>query len=99
MASKGSIAKQNIQEKLKEVFGEDFIGEIDKKVYLWADDGGQKVQIALTMTCPKNPVGPISADMANAADGTIFSNSTGNPKEVTEEEKQNLRDLMARLNI
>lgn len=99
MASKGSIAKQNIQAKLKEVFGEDFIGEIDKKVYLWADDGGQKVQIALAMTCPKNPVGPVSADMANATDGTIFSNSTGDPKEVTEEEKQNLRDLMARLNI
>lgn len=99
MASKGSIAKQNIQAKLKEVFGEDFIGEIDKKVYLWADDGGQKVQIALAMTCPKNPVGPVSADMTNAADGTIFSNSTGDPREVTEEEKQNLRDLMARLNI
>lgn len=99
MASKGSIAKQNIQAKLKEVFGENFIGEIDKKVYLWADDGGQKVQIALAMTCPKNPVGPVSVDMANAADGTIFSNSTGDPKEVTEEEKQNLRDLMARLNI
>lgn len=99
MASKGSIAKQNIQAKLKEVFGEDFIGEIDKKVYLWADDGGQKVQIALAMTCPKNPVGPVSTDMANAADGTIFSNFTGDPKEVTEEEKQNLRNLMARLNI
>lgn len=53
MAGRGTKAKEEVVAKLVTAFGEDFIGEIDKKIYLWADDGGEKVQIALTLTCPK----------------------------------------------
>ena len=37
-------------------FGADYIGEQDKKIYVWADDGGERVQIAIAMTCPKTPI-------------------------------------------
>lgn len=55
--AKGNIAKAAIANKLQEVFGNDYVGEQDKKYYIWADDGGEKVQIAISMTCPKNPIG------------------------------------------
>ena len=41
--SKGTIAKENVVNKIKEAFGNKFIGEIDKKVYLWEDDGGEQI--------------------------------------------------------
>ena len=51
--AKGNIAKQNVAKKIAEVFGSDFVGEFDKKLYLWSEENGEKVQIAISMTCPK----------------------------------------------
>ena len=56
MAAKGTIAKTNVENKIKEIFGADFAGIADKKLYVWADDGGERVQIAIAMTCPKTNV-------------------------------------------
>ena len=56
MATKGTVAKAKVIEKIKEALGADFIGEVDKKVYVWADDGGEKIQVALSLTCPKVPI-------------------------------------------
>lgn len=56
MAAKGTVAKTKVIEKIKEALGEDFIGEVDKKIYVWADDGGERIQVALALTCPKNPI-------------------------------------------
>ena len=41
--AKGTIAKENVTRKIIEAFGKDYIGEFDKKLYLWADDGGDRV--------------------------------------------------------
>lgn len=56
MAAKGNVAKATVIEKIKEAFGENFIAEIDKKAYIWADDGGERIQIAIALTCPKVPI-------------------------------------------
>lgn len=56
MAAKGTVAKAKVIEKIKEALGADFIGEVDKKIYVWADDGGEKIQVALALTCPKVPI-------------------------------------------
>lgn len=56
MAAKGNVAKATVIEKIKEIFGENFIAEVDKKAYVWADDGGERIQIAITLTCPKVPI-------------------------------------------
>ena len=55
--AKGATAKVNVENKIREAFGADFVGNVDKKLYVWADEGGEKVQICLSMTCPKVPVG------------------------------------------
>jgi hypothetical protein len=41
--AKGSVAKINVIDKIRAAFGSDFIGEYDKKIYVWAEDGGEKV--------------------------------------------------------
>ena len=51
--AKGQIAKNYIGNKIVEIFQENFIKVEDKKIYLWADDGGERVQVAISLTCPK----------------------------------------------
>lgn len=105
--AKGAIAKTNVVKKIQAAFGADFVGEFDKKVYVWADDGGERVQIAIAMTCPKNPVGvinPASMDFGGDLDfekmgEAAVAPAKFEPAEITEEEKQNVADLMARLGL
>ena len=98
--AKGAQAKTEVIEKIKEAFGKDFIGEIDKKIYVWAQDPGERVQIAISLTCPKNPVEVVSADGA----GYDFSAPTiaatqFTPAEFTEEEKNTINELMKALDL
>ena len=37
---KGAIAKENVAEIIKKAFGQNYLGESDKKYYVIADDGG-----------------------------------------------------------
>lgn len=102
--ARGAIAKQVVINKLAKAFGEDWIGEVDKKFYVWADDGGQPVQICISMTCPK-------VEVMTAADGTKKVEERMNfedmapaaveykPAEITQEEKDTVADLMARLGL
>jgi hypothetical protein len=104
--AKGSIAKQNVVMKLAQVFGSDFVGEYDKKVYVWADDGGEKVQIAISMTCPKNPIGEInySAEPGNKLNfedmsAGVIAPAGFEPAEISEDEKRNIAEMMERLGL
>lgn len=105
--ARGSIAKQQVANKLAEVLGNDWIGEYDKKYYVWANDGGERVQIAISMTCPKTPI-EVAAVAEPAGDwdftdeGTktatlVVSNAA--PAEITQEEVDNLAALMERLGL
>ena len=102
--AKGAIAKQQIVEKLKSVFGDDYIGENSSKHYVWANDGGEKVQIAISLTCPKNPIGTV--DMSSAfSDGIDFDapavvvQTKFEPAEITQEEQDRLQELMQKLGL
>lgn len=102
--AKGATAKLKIAEKLKTLFGTDYVGESGGKHYVWQDDGGEKVQIAISLTCPKNPIGAI--DMSNAfGDGLDFeaepvlAPTKFDAAEITEQEKDNLKTLMDRLGL
>lgn len=88
--AKGNIAKVAVENKIKEVFGADYIGVFDKKLYVWADDGGERVQIALTMTCPKTFVG---------VDIPTETPDVFQPAEISQEEQDNLRALIEKLGL
>lgn len=105
MAARGSIAKDAVIKRLMEAFGDDYIGEFDKKQYVWANDGGQKVQIAIALTCPKTNVGDATSDRtSNVLDFENMSaadvcNTTRRNVEITEDEKAHIQKLMAELNL
>lgn len=101
---KGAIAKSKIAEKIKNLYGTDYVGESSGKYYVYENDGGEKIQIAISLTCPKNPIGAV--DMSNAfGDGLDFeaepvlAQTKFEPAEITEQEKDNLKALMDRLGL
>ena len=54
--AKGAEAKIDVANRIAKAFGDDWIGEVDKKYYVWGNEGGERVQICIAMTCPKNPI-------------------------------------------
>ena len=87
---------------MAETFGEHYLGEVDKKYYVEAPENGEMIQIAIAMTCPKNPVAvsntPVvrSGGMDFEAEPVLTA-----PKvtEVTDEERQNIANMMRRLGL
>jgi trans-2-enoyl-CoA reductase len=91
VAIRGSIAKQKVTEKIAQAFGNDYVGEIDKKLYVWADDAGERVQIAISMTCPKA--------VAAVDEGIDFEKDEVSQTTITPQEQINIQELMARLGL
>ena len=82
---------------LAESFGKDWIGESDKKYYVWANDGGERVQIAISLTCPKNPVG---ATVSPTSKEINFEAEPERPvMEITPDEQEMIDRLKAELNL
>ena len=106
--AKGAEAKANVVKKLQEAFGADFVGEYDKKIYVWAQENGEKIQIAISMTCPKTPVGADTIDFkAEPGDSLNFEDMSAAPikggaaapAEISADEQKNIAELMARLGL
>lgn len=98
---KGNTAKENIIKKISQALGDDYIGEFNKKYYTWADDGGERIQICISLTCPKVYVGEENAAELNFDDEQPGSQTpdTFTPAAVTKKEQDTLADLMARLGL
>lgn len=105
--AKGNIAKENLINKIIESLEESYLGTYDKKYYFVMPENGEKVQIAISMTCPKTPVEFSTAvetdgdwdfsDDKPKASAVAVTNAA--PAEITEQEQQNIADLMARLGL
>lgn len=98
---KGQIAKDNVVKKLIQTFGNDYIGEFDRKHYVWERDGSEKVQIAIALTCPKVYRG-IEETAPTALNFDDDENSTGTvfkPVDITQEEQDTLEALMSKLGL
>lgn len=104
MAARGTAAKQHVIEKLREAFGTNFVGVDGSKVYVWSyDSPGEKVQIALSLTCPKVEFGADLGSSTGDPDMIDFEaiSPTGQPAppQITPTEEQNIKDLMAKLGL
>lgn len=104
MAAKGTVAKEKVTKIIADAFGADYVGEFDKKLYVWADDGGNRIQVSIALTCPKvyrgveettSPEMNFDDDDASAAEGP----SNYKPADITQEEQDTLADLMAKLGL
>lgn len=110
MALRGAVAKETVTNKIAELFGDDTIGVFDKKLYVWANDGGQRVQVAITLTVPTKPIEVAdSATLVNDSDVWDWSDKpktaqnvtvTNAPvPDITEEETHNIQEMLARLGL
>ena len=95
MAIKGAEAKVKVAQKLAEAFGEDWIGEVEKKYYVWVKEGAERVQIAISLTCPKNMVGEAANSPVESTSGfpTVATN------EITQDERDKISSMMAALGL
>lgn len=104
--ARGTIGKSEVVKRIQQAFGADYIGEVDRKVYIWANDGGERVQIAITLTCPKNFVDvPNTTPVEKKEDfdwgmdpgGTKLPTST--KAKMTQEEIDRINTLMEKLGL
>lgn len=100
--ARGAVAKQAVEDKLREAFGKDFVG-VDtstKKIYVQAEEDGEMVQVAIAMTCPKIP---FATATTNANDGFPVGNygtpDTFKPAEITQDELDNVRKMIKELGL
>ena len=99
--AKGANAKIEVKNIIEAAFQENYIGEFDGKLYVWADDGGDRVQISIALTCPKvmrgiEETGPA---VLNFDDDPPQVAPGFKPAEVTPEETARLEDLMKKLGL
>lgn len=97
--AKGQNAKNEVINKIANTFGEDWIGEYNKKYYVWANDGGERVQISIALTCPKVMIDAPDHDFTPDHDWSQPTPQAAPKAEVTEEEKENIAALMERLGL
>lgn len=101
--AKGQLAKDRVIKKLKDVFGADYIGEYDKKHYVWVQDDGEKVQIAISLTCPKTPVATVTPSLDGgmdfSGDNDVIAPTSYTPAEITPQEQENIAALLERLGL
>ena len=106
--ARGNEAKEKLMNKIIQMPNVSFIGCYDKKYYFFEEDNGEQVQIAISLTCPKNPIQVDTTVTTNAGDWDFSDNSKVNttvavanaaPAEITEEEKKNIADLLLKLGL
>jgi hypothetical protein len=101
--AKGSEAKDKVFAALAEAFGSDWIGVVDRKGYVMVKEGGEKLQIAVSLTVPKNPVGVVNTTSSGGFDfsdeAPVIAPTKFEPAEITQEEKDNIASMMARLGL
>ena len=106
--ARGNIAKENVTEVIKKAFGDKFICEQDKKLYVWSEENGEQIQVAISLTCPKNNVGtsaPPSRFVSADGFGLDFENmplpgeKAAAAIDYTQEERDTINKLVAELGL
>ena len=93
--AKGAVAKQEVIAKIKEVFPEAF--EYGKELRVPMEEDGQRVEIKIALTCAKTNVGGDGASVESQVESNVTVNVPAAAP--SEEEKQNIANLMDRLGL
>ena len=98
----GEEAKTKLINKIIEALGDSYIGCVDKKYYFISYENGSEKQVAISLTCPKNPVAVSNAPVVRSggidfeAEPVLTAPKT---TEVSEEERQTIANMMRRLGL
>lgn len=107
MAARGSVAKEEITNKILAEFPGSF--KFDREIRIPVMENGELVQIKITLTAAKvnvenggdtvTPGADLIKDMTQAAVEGQVTNSNTMSIEPTPEEKENVRILLSKLNL
>ena len=94
--ARGSESKQKVINKILETFEGSFLYG-SKELRIPLEEDGQRVEIKVALTCAKTNVGGDGASVESQVESNVAVNV---PAAVpSEEEKQNIADLMSRLGL
>lgn len=105
--AKGTEAKNIAVKDIITGLGAHYQGMADKKIYCLYQEGGENIQIAISLTCPKTQVefeSQLDA-LTNDWSGPNVTPQTGAAPapqpipEITQEEKDNLQAMITKLNL
>lgn len=102
--AKGALAKEALIKRFATAVGNDYCGELDKKYYFWSVENGERVQIAVSMTCPKTPIefqghgGDLNFDDEDGGGGGGSAPAVS-PVAMSEDEAATLERLMKELDL
>lgn len=105
--AKGALSKQEIGEKILKTFEGAFYYNSGKEIRIPWNEGGTDVQIKISMVCAKDNVNPTGEVLemkesapVNQEMGSFMNFPEPHKKvEPTEEEKQNVEDLLKALGL
>lgn len=103
--ARGAVAKEEIFARILETFEGSFMYNNGKELRIPWNEGGNEVQIKVALTCAKDNVSPtgetVEKSAAVAQETGEFMNFPAPKKraEITEEEKQNVNDLLKALGL
>lgn len=102
--ARGAQAKNKVEQIISSAFKDNFLGIYDKKLYVQAEENGEMVQIAISLTCPKTPVTVsdkplIFEDKLDFEAGTTVVPQSQIQTEISDEERQTIKELMERLGL
>lgn len=103
--AKGSIVKNEVYNKIMEIFPNSFMYNDGKELRINTIEEGEPIQLKLVLTAAKTPVSDGGDNVLPTA-GTQSESAfpppiehTPAPAQVTEEEKQNVKTLMEKLGL
>lgn len=99
MAARGTYAKAEVTKRIAEAFGSQYLGEFDKKLYLSMREGGEEVQIAITLTCPKVLVQTSSNDVMETGKEEDVVEVKATSSDFSANERENIERLMRELGL
>ena len=104
--AKGAQAKEALMKRFITAVGNDYAGtETDKDFYFWSTENGERVQIKVSMTCPKTPVefngngGDLNFDDEAPSGGGSGGSAPVAQATMSEDEQATLERLMKELDL
>lgn len=97
--AKGVVARNVVEKTIQSAFGENYVGVDNKKIYVEAaDDSGELVQFAITITMTKTPIKRQDNDLTDASVEEV-ADAPRKAVELSEDEKKKVEDLLKKLEI
>ena len=92
---RGDLAREKVVETIKSAFGDNCLGVQEKKIYVTADENGEKIQFAISITMPKAAVS-LTEQPHDWSDSPVVSEPATT---VSKEDEEKVAALMRTLGI